>query len=92
MAEETKKMTFDELMQKLPCKNKEVPAKFNDLVNSVMTDGETVYFYVISDVVLGSRYGESFVAVTSEQLVSYDEIREEKGMSVDALFREVFKW
>lgn len=78
MAEETKNMTFDELLQKLPCKNKEVPAKFNDLVKSVMSDGETIYFYVISDVVLGSRYGESFVAVTSEKLISYDEIRDEK--------------
>ncbi|MBO5036642.1 MAG: ABC transporter ATP-binding protein [Clostridia bacterium] len=78
MAEETKKMTFEELLATLPCKNKEVPAKFNDLVKSVMSEGETIYFYVISDVVLGSRYGESFVAVTSEQLVSYDEIREEK--------------
>jgi len=78
MAEETKKMTFEELLATLPCKNKEVPAKFNDLVKSVMSENETIYFYVISDVVLGSRYGESFVAVTSEKLVSYDEIREEK--------------
>lgn len=78
MAEETKKPTFDQLMEKLPCKNKEVPQKFADLLSSVLSEGETIYFYVISDVVLGSRYGESFAAVTSERLISYDEMRENK--------------
>ena len=78
MAEEKKKMTFEEILASLPCKNKEVPKKFAEIVSSVTDENEKVYFYVISDVVLGSRYGESFAAVTDKQLVSYDEIREEK--------------
>jgi ATP-binding cassette subfamily B protein len=78
MAEEKKKMTFEEILECLPCKNKEVPGKFSEIVKSVTDADETVYFYVVSDVVLGSRYGESFAAVTDRQLISYDEMRDEK--------------
>ena len=64
-------------MEKLPCKNKEIPNAFSELMEKSLSADEKIYFYVISDVMLNSRYGEGFAAVTSKRLFSYDPFREE---------------
>ena len=70
-------LTIEDIMKEMPCKNKEVPLEFSEKVAKLLLPDETIYFYVISDVLLNSKYGASFCTVTDKRLISYDSFRQE---------------
>ena len=63
------------------------------IINNYNKDASVIIStHIISDI---EPVLDEAIFINRGQIVlhkSVDEIREEKGMSVDALFREVFKW
>ncbi|MDF2685717.1 MAG: transporter [Clostridia bacterium] len=77
MANEKNTLTIEDIMKELPCKNKEIPSEFMDMIEKLLLPDEKIYFYVISDVLLNSKYGASFCAITDKRLISYDSFRQD---------------
>ncbi len=77
MAHTDEMKSIEEIRKELPCKNREVTKTITAIVNKVLETDETPYFYVVSDVMLDSRYGECFCLVTNKRLISYDPFRKD---------------
>lgn len=78
MAQINETKSIEEIRKELPCKNREVTKTITNIVDKVLETEETPYFYVVSDVMLDSRYGECFCLVTNKRLISYDPFRKDK--------------
>ncbi len=77
MAQINETKSIEEIRKELPCKNREVTKTITNIVNKVLEKDEKPYFYVVSDIMLDSRYGECFCLVTDRRLISYDSFRKE---------------
>lgn len=75
MAHTEEALTIEQIRKELPCKNRELTRAVKEKSEALLEDGEKAYFYVITDVMLDSRYGEGFCLVTDKRLISYDPFR-----------------
>ncbi len=77
MAQTNVTKSIEEIRNELPCKNREITKNIKDIVSKVLGKDEKPYFYVISDIMLDSRYGECFCLVTDSRVISYDPFRKD---------------
>lgn len=73
----------------LPCRNKLIPDALQKEVQAWLLDGETVYFYLLSDVLLDGTYGESICAITNQRVLSKDPSRTENNGWVCVPIKEI---